>query len=908
MHLLVAQSPLLNQINTIQALIDEGDFLEAQTQLHTAIQKHDRLDFDLSDAYERLSYVYMQLGNTDRARRYNQESLQIREQFQYEFIAIHYMRSGTLDLIDGRYEQALLHLKRAEDLPHEDLAFSARLFGYLSQTYIRLGDREEAFRYADLSLETLRAEFGEDHPEMVTCYYQLGHLYAAQNSNYAADSLFQMALSRLDQISPAPAQPLTRAQLYNAIAIAQDGRMMPTAQVTELHNLAIKTLQDAGYEQHPAIARTLLFLAQSQFEKQNFASAAGYTDRAIKTLHIAGRETYPEDDDLYSDYSLFAQAHTLRSFILEAMASTNSQGLERAFVSVKKGLKALDQILSENQLEAAQMRLQSRFEQAYDQGVRLAFSLYQLTGDSKFAQEAFVISEKAKGRVLRKALGETAYLQQAGISKKQIEHLSFLKQRVHFYRGKAVLPGSDTALDSLRYFQTEWLNARSNIQLQLDRSLKTPEDDSKVIAEIQTQIPAQTALLSYFLTAQHIYIFGLTKERFEVQVTARDTIVTQYNPMQYARGINKWRQKVMERTLDSGVGIYKQFGRKKDEQFEISRSVEELIRNVRKRKKEPFAHYSRALYRQLISPMEPLIAQKTELAIIPHAELFYLPFEVLLSKDFNKKVRYNKLEYLVKTFDVKYHHSAQLYVDGLQKYAAMRQLPDQFLGMAPVFADSSGYILQSDGFRYDTTSTDDLTLRAVDPSGRKWTQLDFSESELVSITQWMASRDIPAKSFLHEEATEAAFKSFASEYTIIHLATHSFANDIDMNQSGIAFAYDSKTREDGILYTPECQSLDLNAKLVVLSSCESALGQLHRGEGLLSLTRGFLTNQTPNIIASLWRVSDQHTASLMLQFYKSVLEGESYAQSLRTTKLKMIRNSKTADPMKWAGFVLIGVD
>jgi len=119
-------------------------------------------------------------------------------------------------------------------------------------------------------------------------------------------------------------------------------------------------------------------------------------------------------------------------------------------------------------------------------------------------------------------------------------------------------------------------------------------------------------------------------------------------------------------------------------------------------------------------------------------------------------------------------------------------------------------------------------------------------------------------------------------------------------------ANDSTSGEDGILYSEEIFTLDLDARLVVLSACESGLGKIKKGEGILSLTRGFLYAGADNVIASLWQVADESTSELMINFYKSLLENKTISASLREAKINLIRNRKYSYPLEWAPFVLIG--
>ena len=106
----------------------------------------------------------------------------------------------------------------------------------------------------------------------------------------------------------------------------------------------------------------------------------------------------------------------------------------------------------------------------------------------------------------------------------------------------------------------------------------------------------------------------------------------------------------------------------------------------------------------------------------------------------------------------------------------------------------------------------------------------------------------------------------------------------------------------GVLY-----NLNINSELVVLSSCESGTGQLIAGEGLIAITRGFLNSGTPNILFSLWKVTDEKTCNFMKEYYEYILNGSTYTDALRKTKLNLIQNPNTDIPRFWSGFVLIGL-
>ena len=108
------------------------------------------------------------------------------------------------------------------------------------------------------------------------------------------------------------------------------------------------------------------------------------------------------------------------------------------------------------------------------------------------------------------------------------------------------------------------------------------------------------------------------------------------------------------------------------------------------------------------------------------------------------------------------------------------------------------------------------------------------------------------------------------------------------------------------MYSDEIYNLNLNADLVVLSACESGLGKIVKGEGIIGLTRGFIYSGARNIVVSLWQVADKSTSELMIEFYRNILDGKSYSSSLREAKLKLIKDGTYSYPLEWSPFVLIG--
>ncbi|MBI4752583.1 MAG: CHAT domain-containing protein [Acidobacteria bacterium] len=148
-----------------------------------------------------------------------------------------------------------------------------------------------------------------------------------------------------------------------------------------------------------------------------------------------------------------------------------------------------------------------------------------------------------------------------------------------------------------------------------------------------------------------------------------------------------------------------------------------------------------------------------------------------------------------------------------------------------------------------------------------------------------------------------------SQFQIVHLATHGYVNSEHPENSGLIFALRNEQGEkiNGFLPLADVYQLKLNADLVVLSACETGLGKVLLGEGLVGMTRGFMYAGTRRVVVSLWSVSDRGTAELMKRFYRRMLtRRESPSVALRGAQLELLHYTKYKSPFYWAPFVIQG--
>jgi len=183
-------------------------------------------------------------------------------------------------------------------------------------------------------------------------------------------------------------------------------------------------------------------------------------------------------------------------------------------------------------------------------------------------------------------------------------------------------------------------------------------------------------------------------------------------------------------------------------------------------------------------------------------------------------------------------------------------------------------------------------------------RLRFSREEADSIASLVPPNEIFKLTDL-AATKQTILTANLDQYRILHFATHSVSNTRWPELSGVVLSLVSQNGEpeDGFLRLNEIYNLKLNADLVVLSGCQTALGKQLRGEGLIGLTRGFMYAGAPRVIASLWSVDDRATAELMKRFYKAVLtQGMRPAAALRAAQVSLLSEKGWDSPYYWAAF------
>lgn len=279
------------------------------------------------------------------------------------------------------------------------------------------------------------------------------------------------------------------------------------------------------------------------------------------------------------------------------------------------------------------------------------------------------------------------------------------------------------------------------------------------------------------------------------------------------------------------------------------------------------------LYQLLLAPVAKVLPSTTRrLVIAPDGELWQVPFEALLTQPPAAAASptappdYRTLPYALRRWQISYAHSLTLYARRHQQAAA--PVPAQLLAMAP-FGE------------------------VTDPRG-----LPFSTRLLRQLQTNTAGQYL-----FGAGATPQAFRQAAPGSAVVHLATHAVPDLNDLRASHLQLA-------GGKLTLADLFDLNLHPQLVVLSACQTGIGKLTTpSEGLTSLSWGFSYMGAASTVATLWRVDDEASATLLRRFYAGLHQRQSRALALHQAKLTALDSAQTttaADPFYWAGLVLTG--
>jgi CHAT domain-containing protein len=187
--------------------------------------------------------------------------------------------------------------------------------------------------------------------------------------------------------------------------------------------------------------------------------------------------------------------------------------------------------------------------------------------------------------------------------------------------------------------------------------------------------------------------------------------------------------------------------------------------------------------------------------------------------------------------------------------------------------------------------------------GSSISSLNGADIEIGSIFKWFSG-----KNYSGENATKENFINALQNPAIFHLALHSMSDSINSKYSYLMFDTHNLPEENGKLYNYEISLKRINSPMVVLSACNSGIGTLYFGEGMMSLSRSFTLAGASSVIKTAWEINDEASAAIITRFYFHLSKGKEKNEAMRLAKLDYIKVSPPVfkNPYYWAAYEVLG--
>jgi CHAT domain-containing protein/Tfp pilus assembly protein PilF len=859
-HPLVASS-----LNNLAGLYQvQGNYSQAEPMYQRALAIKEKVlgkEHPLvASSLNNLAALYQAQGNYSQAEPLYQRSLAIREKVlgkehplvasSLNNLAALYQAQGNYSQAEPLYQRSLAIKEKVLGPEHPDVATSLNNLALLYQAQ---GNYSQAEPLYQRSLAIKEKVLGPEHPDVATSLYNLAALYQAQGNYSQAEPMYQRSLAIREKVL-GPEHPYVASSLNNLAELYRaQGNY---SQAEPLYQSSLAIYEKVLGPEHPAVATSLHNLAGLYWAKGDIA----------RTLELRTRSTNIEESNLDLIFTIGSEAR--KSAYIATLSGTtdatislhiqaapdNSRAARLALTTTlqRKGL-ILDAVT--DNLQTLRQNLNPEDQATLDQ---LATTRSQL---------AALIFNKPENTPLEQ------YRQQVATLKAQADQLE------------------DTLFGRSAEFRTK--------------------SQPVTIEALQQLIPADAALVELVL------YYPLNPKATKRDETWGNPRYVAY--ILHSTGEPKW--------VDLG------------EAEPINQAVEDFRKALRSEYSDVQPD-ARTLDEKLMQPIRKLLGNTRTILLSPDSQLNLIPFAALVDEN-------NR--YLVENYSITYLSSGRDLLR-LQNHSKSRSEP--FIVANPDYAKPGdpasvrlvargGVSQNADAQPGNPSAKADRTRSTDNRSPFNLTQqIDFVALPATAKEAEAIAPMLPGVKLLTgSQATENAIKQLSSPQ-ILHIATHGFflqdvplvappdfstspllegtrsaqpnirTSENPLLRSGIALAGANPRQsgsEDGILTALEAAGLNLaGTKLVVLSACETGLGDVINGQGVYGLRRALAIAGAESQLISLWAVKDYGTKNLMVNYYKRLMTNEGRSEALRQTQLEMLKNPDYQHPYYWAAFIPSG--
>ncbi len=841
-------------------------------------------DIDVAASLANLALIWLSKGDPKKAIQLFQRSLEIREKvfgtYHHDVartlhnLALANDNLGNYDEAIRLYEKAILIREKVLGTENADLSTS---LGNLGSIYTDLADYDKAEQLLRRALEIKEKILAPTSASIAVTLNNLGSVFSAKGDEDKALELYKRALEIREKALRPNHPDIARSLEFLGTSYRTKGDFK---QSEENYLRGLEILRKTFGEEHYRIARMLgnlavLYQMQGNYDRAEllFRQAVEMMEKTVGKEHSDYATTIYFLARFYTDKGDYEQAEPLYKKALEVVEKlfvaphpdviSYLNSLARNYQAKGETKQSLDLLKRSHRLSerAAQTILFTSSEKqkllylnslAGETNQYLSAHLKFAPNDAAALELALTTIFERKGRVSDAVAFEFSALRNRFNSNDQILLENLIK--INSQLAQKIL----NATENMNEKQIKELEEQKE-KLEQEISRRSSEFRSRIqpatISSIQAAIPENAALIEFAIYRP-----------FDPKAVGNDEKKAFGEPHYVAyvvrrQGAIQWKDLGAAKTIDESTENFRQ-----------------ALRDV---KRKDVAQLARIVDKKILAQLRPFLGDATHLLISPDGELNLIPFEALVDE---------KNQFLIENYSFTYLTSGR---DLLRMQTKRESKNNPMVIANPLFGTS------------ETASV----------SGKRQNDTFFAPlggtlQEAKSIQTIFPNANI----LTDANATETVLKQ-TNAPQILHLATHGFFLEDKkivnpLLRSGLAFAGANSRKgekDDGILTALEASGLNLwGTKLVILSACDTGLGEVRNGEGVYGLRRAFVLAGTESLVMSLWSVSDFVTREMMTNYYKNLKNGLGRGASLRQVQLEMLKKPNRQHPFYWASFIQSG--
>ena len=894
----------------------------------------------IGDLLYNIGLVYDRLGQYQEALDHYQQSLEVRRK-----IGDREGEGNTLASVGvvyqnlAQYQKALDHYRQALEIKQEidDKRGEGSMLNNIGAVYWSIGQYQEALEYYQQALESRR--YGEDKQGEGSMLHNIGGIYESQGQYQEALDYYQQALAirrGMNDMHGAASTLNNIGVVYwrlgqYAIALDYYRQALDIRRVTgdkrgqgyNLNNIGVVywklgEYQEAldYYQQALAIRQaigdkrgegsTLNNIGKVYEHQERYQEALEYYQHALAIRQTIGDKygegsTFTNIGDVYEKLSQYQEALSAfqASIAINTMLGTKDilwmaqRGLAAVEIKLNQpesALKHYEQALDNIEtlragIEEQEQRvsfMQDKFY-VYDELIDLLHALHQVHPDRGYDRKALEIFERKQGRVFLEEMGKSGARLFAGLPESVKQQEDALEIQIEQLTQALADERAETEQDQQRIHQLEQhkqqlQTEQDALQAEIKRrypdyyALRYPQPAA--LSDLQNAVlHPEELMLVYDVMQEHTLIWLISSHSMQMYTLA---VGTQALQEQIAS---------LRKTMLSEWGTSRGL-------FTASQPEEQHI---------PFVHASHALYALLIpEDIRNVLTEPHSLNVVPTGPLYALPFEALVTQPAEDP---DTAHYLIEDLPISYLSSASL-------LKTLREADARRTGSAPYPLLAFAHPMYNFNASQETGTIRSLqaqVYREILGGGLPELPETAEEAEAVA-NMFNAPNETEPLQLRQDASRERVFAFNESErlddYQYLLFAMHGVlpGEVTRLTQSALILSDDFLTMGDVF-------GLRLNAKVVALSACNTGMGEMVRGEGVMGLTRAFMYAGTPAIAVTLWSVESVSAKTLSIGMFQNLKQGAAPAQALRTIKIRMLHGEESPSykhPYYWAPYVVFG--